>query len=165
MDQIGAAAGISGPGVYRHFLTKQSLLVAIFDQVITSLQKIADQIVAESATPEEALRRLVVHHVDFAVDDRAVMSVYLREERSLAEMERRRIHRAQRAYIAHWREQVQLLHPGLPASMTLSVVQAAIAMVGSVAFYEPKVPTAELRKMLRINAIRLLIDPAPSGLA
>ena len=33
IDDIGAAAGISGPGVYRHFPGKQALLAALCDRV------------------------------------------------------------------------------------------------------------------------------------
>src|SRR5919109_1419120 len=34
VDDLGEALGISGPALYRHFSSKQALLVAVFDQVI-----------------------------------------------------------------------------------------------------------------------------------
>jgi AcrR family transcriptional regulator len=34
MADIGAAAGITGSGIYRHFASKSALLVALFDQAI-----------------------------------------------------------------------------------------------------------------------------------
>ena len=34
VDDLGEALGISGPALYRHFPSKQALLVAVFDQVI-----------------------------------------------------------------------------------------------------------------------------------
>ena len=37
IDDIGAAAGISGPGVYRHFASKQALLEALCDRALSSM--------------------------------------------------------------------------------------------------------------------------------
>ena len=37
IDDIGAAAGISGPGVYRHFPSKQALLAALCDRALTRM--------------------------------------------------------------------------------------------------------------------------------
>ena len=37
MADIGAAAGITGSGIYRHFDRKSAVLVALFDQVIDDL--------------------------------------------------------------------------------------------------------------------------------
>ena len=34
IDDIGAAAGISGPGVYRHFAGKQALLAALCERAL-----------------------------------------------------------------------------------------------------------------------------------
>ena len=37
IDDIGAAAGITGPGVYRHFAGKQALLEVLCDRAMTRL--------------------------------------------------------------------------------------------------------------------------------
>ena len=67
IDDIGAAAGISGPGVYRHFPSKQAILEALCDRATTSMLEGARGIPAAHAEPAEALEALVDLHVDFAV--------------------------------------------------------------------------------------------------
>ncbi len=37
MDQIGAAAGITGPAIYRHFDSKAAILAAVFDGIIDAV--------------------------------------------------------------------------------------------------------------------------------
>ena len=37
MDDIGAAAGVTGPAIYRHFGAKASVLTAVFDRVIDAV--------------------------------------------------------------------------------------------------------------------------------
>lgn len=165
IDDIGAAAGITGPGVYRHFPTKQALLVAIFDEIVASLLKAAGELVEMAASPEEALRALVRHHVDFALDDRALISVYMQEERNLPDPERQRLRRAQSDYLGHWTAQLRDARGELSASLASSLVHAAIGLIGSVAFYEPRAPRAELKTMLADSATRVLLDPLePSGI-
>ena len=39
MADIGAAAGITGPAIYRHFDGKSAVLVAMFDHVIDDLSR------------------------------------------------------------------------------------------------------------------------------
>lgn len=160
IDEIGAAAGITGPGVYRHFPNKHGVLVAIFDEVITSLLKAAGELVGAAAGPEDALRALVYHHVDFALDDRALISVYVQEERNLPESERRRLKRAQRDYLALWTAQLTETNATISAALALSVVHAAIGLISSVAFYDPTAARFELREILAGNAIRMLLVPA-----
>jgi AcrR family transcriptional regulator len=49
MADIGAAAGITGSGLYRHFASKSALLVALFDRAIDGLLRDEMRIVTRSA--------------------------------------------------------------------------------------------------------------------
>src|ERR1700757_2914572 len=44
--EIGAAAGITGSGIYRHFESKSAVLVALFDRVIDDLLREEQEILA-----------------------------------------------------------------------------------------------------------------------
>lgn len=159
IDEIGAAAGITGPGVYRHYTNKHALLVAIFDRVADDLVAAADRIVAATATPEEALRALVDFHTDFALHDRSLIAVYMQEERSLPAMDRRRIRHRQRSYLEQWVTQLTAVQPELAPNEALALVHGAIGVIASVASYEPKVARERLHELLTSKATRLLLDP------
>ena len=59
IDEIGTSAGISGPGVYRHFPSKSSLLVALFENLSERMLVACDEIQKLDCPPAEA--QTVVH--------------------------------------------------------------------------------------------------------
>ena len=70
IDEIGAAAGISGPGVYRHFPNKHALLVAMSERVVDRLLAHNDRVRSEESDATAALERLVRTQVSFALGSR-----------------------------------------------------------------------------------------------
>src|ERR1700761_879243 len=75
LEDLGAAVGISGPAVYRHFASKQAVLAALLIDVSRELVAGADVVVASSASADEKLRELIAFHVDFAVSNADVIVV------------------------------------------------------------------------------------------
>src|ERR1044072_2789426 len=63
MADIGAEAGIVGSGIYRHFGSKEAILVALLDRVMARLQDGAARIIAESPDARAALSALVRDHI------------------------------------------------------------------------------------------------------
>lgn len=99
VDRIGERAGVPGPNIYRHFGGKEELLATLVDRAMDRLLSLT------AVTADEArgqLEQLVRGHVRFALADRALLSVYAQEGRSLGEADRRRTRRRQRAYVARW---------------------------------------------------------------
>lgn len=160
IDDIGAAAGITGPGVYRHFANKHALLVAIFDGVAEDLVRRAQRIEEESDDAADALRALVGYHVDFALSDRALIAVYMQEERSLPDIDRRRIRKRQRFYLEHWIHALRAVRPDLDDAEALTTVHAAIHVVTSVASYQPTLDRERLRGILIDLAEGVLLRPS-----
>lgn len=148
IDEIGSAAGISGPGVYRHFENKHALLVAIFDRVADDLVRQAQRIVDDSPDAAAALASLVDFHVDFALGDRALIAVYMQEERSLPPTDRRRIRKRQRLYVEHWVDALRGSRPGIDDGEALTTVHAAFHVIASIASYEPTLDRDRLRALL-----------------
>jgi AcrR family transcriptional regulator len=75
VDEIGAAVGISGPGLYRHFPGKDAmlaeLLVGISGQLLTGAKRRLAE--AEGVTsPGVLLDSLIEGHIDFALRLRGV---------------------------------------------------------------------------------------------
>lgn len=159
IDEIGAAAGITGPGVYRHFPSKEGLLVAIFERVLDQLEASATPIVADARDAEDALEGLVANYVRFALTDRAIITVYLQEERNLPSIDRHRVRRRQRAYIDLWVDQFRKMHPKVDEVTAHALVHAVFGYITSVATYEPRLGELDLQRLLCLGAMQLLTHP------
>lgn len=157
MDEIGEAVGVTGPAIYSHFPSKTSLLVAIMERTADELIDF-DRIVSEAADPADALRRLVAHQVDFALSNRSLISIWIRETRSLPAADQQRLRQRQRYYVGRWVDKVLEIHPEMDPAEALSVVQGVFNLIGSVAFYEPKLGREALRSLLERKAITLLLQ-------
>ena len=157
IDDIGAAAGISGPGVYRHFASKQALLEALCDRALTSMLEGAQGIPSEHDDPARALEALVDLHVDFAVARRALLGVWLREQRSLPVDVRRSLRRRLRAYEQPWREVLAQLRDDLPAEEVAVAVSATLSMLNTAATVDADVPPDRLARLLRRMALSALL--------
>lgn len=135
MSEIGAAAGITGPAIYRHFPSKSAVLVALFDRAIDRLLDEAQEIARLEVDPEQSLRELIVSQVRFVVVDRSVAQVYYSENQSLPEDDRRRLRRKQRLYLEEWVHVLTELRPDSDEAETRVVVHAAIGAIQSSLFH------------------------------
>lgn len=158
IDDIGAAAGISGPGVYRHFPNKLALLVAMSHRVIDRLLAHNSRVLAEESDPTIALRRLVQTHVSFVLSSRELISVYVQEERNLPAPDQTAIRTKQTAYVAGWVDWVARLAPGADESDLRDVVQTVIGMINSVS--QPQDRLAAGRATLEAMAMAALMAGA-----
>ena len=148
IDEIGTAAGISGPGVYRHFASKSSLLVALFDTITERMLIAAEEIQKADCPPVEALDRLVAAHAATAVEDRALLAVWLQDWRSLPRGDQQRIRRRQAEYAAIWLTALSRLRPELGPAEAETVVHAALGAINSIAFHDAGLPAPELEALL-----------------
>ena len=153
---IGAAAGVTGAAIYRHFGTKTDVLVALFDRVVDELLDGARQAAAAGHTPGDTLATLVAAHVEFALRDRSVLAVYGQEAHNLRPEDRRRLRRKQRRYVEIWRAQLVGLDPALPEARALARVEAVFGLLNSVPNLSPSVPDDELRRELCRMALAAL---------
>ena len=85
LEDLGAAAGVSGPAVYRHFPGKQAVLGALLLSVSQDLLDGGRRVVADAADPLAALSRLVQFHVDFALSNPDVIRVQDRDFSNLTD--------------------------------------------------------------------------------
>jgi AcrR family transcriptional regulator len=157
IDDIGAAAGISGPGVYRHFPSKQALLEALCDRAVGSMLEGAQGIPAAHEDASSALEALVDLHVDFAVARRALLGVWVREQRALSDEVRRSLRRRLRAYEQPWREVLARLREDLPAEEIAVAVSATLSMLNTAAIVDADVSPDRLRRLLRRMALAALL--------
>jgi AcrR family transcriptional regulator len=144
---IGAAAGVTGSAIYRHFRNKQQLLVALFDRVADELDDRA-RVALEVTDQSAALHALVCSHVEFAV--------YHQEEINLPDADRRRLRRKQRAYVQVWADVVVGLRPDMSDAEAVAVVNAVLGLLNAVASFESRVPDERLGEIVGDMALRAI---------
>lgn len=158
VDDIGALVGISGPAIYRYFSGKDEILAALFDAAMDRLLLLCGRLPEE---PFEALHCLIAAHIEFAVQDSALLSVYTREERSLAEPARRHLHRRQREHLGRWADVLARCFPDRSSDEHEMAAHAAIGMIHSIAQWQ----RSARRRADPAGLLRLLVTHGLAGLA
>lgn len=131
LEDIGAACGISGPGIYRHFRGKAAVLTQILESASHGLLDGGRAAVAGRRPGEHALEALVEFHTDFALHRRDVIRVQDRDLGSVPDEERQDLIRVQRAYIDLWAEHIGVLHPDEDEAAAVFRAQAVFGLLNS----------------------------------
>ncbi|MEU5551609.1 MULTISPECIES: TetR/AcrR family transcriptional regulator [unclassified Micromonospora] len=160
MDDIGAAAGVTGPALYHHFAGKEAMLVAALVPVSEGLLEGGRQrSAAHPGDPRAVLESLIDFHVDFALANPAVIALHLHELDRLPEEPRRRIRRLQRLYVEEWVTVLTALHPGLPAGEARVLAHAAFGLMNSTPFLGGEVDRRRRAELLRAATLAALLAP------
>ncbi|MFF1306494.1 TetR/AcrR family transcriptional regulator [Streptomyces sp. NPDC058307] len=133
VDEIGAAVGISGPGLYRHFPGKDAMLAELLVGISGQLLTGGKRRVAESGQgdPEALLDSLIEGHIDFALDDRPLITLHDRELDRLRESDRKLVRQLQRQYVELWVEILREVYPGLAEPAARSAVHSVFGLLNS----------------------------------
>src|SRR3954468_584900 len=98
---VGAAGGVTGAGIYRHFAGKDAMLAEMLLRISERLLAGGSERVADAgADPAAQLRALIAFHVDFALDNPALITVQDRDLTTLPDAEAAQVRRLQRRYVA-----------------------------------------------------------------
>ena len=150
MDDIGAAAGVTGPALYHHFAGKEAMLVAALIPVSEGLLTGGMTRVAEHPDdPRGLLDSLVDFHVEFALDNPAVIALHLHELDRLPEEPRRTIRRLQRLYVEVWVQTLLALRPDLTDEEARVLAHAAFGLMNSTPFLGGEVDRDRRAALLR----------------
>ncbi|MYY13038.1 TetR family transcriptional regulator [Streptomyces sp. SID4919] len=134
VDEIGAAVGISGPGLYRHFAGKDAmlaeLLVGISGQLLTGGRRRVEESAAAD-DPAALLDSLIEGHIDFALDDRPLITLHDRELDRLRESDRKLVRQLQRQYVELWVDAVRAQYAALTETEARATVHAVFGLLNS----------------------------------
>lgn len=162
LTDIGAAAGIVGSGIYRHFSSKSAILVEMFDRVVDRLIVDAESALRASDDPRATLTSLVEGQVRFTLTERRLCQVYLQESRNLPEQDLRRLRWKQRHYVDLWQDVLIAVQPDLGPMQAKIQVHAAISAIHSCLRYHIEIESSELAVLLVATAERALGADATS---
>jgi AcrR family transcriptional regulator len=150
MDDIGAAAGVTGPALYHHFAGKEAMLVAALIPVSDGLLHGGKARVARH--PEDAsaaLADLIDFHVEFALANPAVIALHLHELDRLPEEPRRQIRKLQRLYVEEWVGVLGTLRPELEPAEARVLAHSAFGLMNSTPFLGGEVDRQRRSVLLR----------------
>lgn len=162
LEDLGAAVGVSGPALYRHFANKQALLGAILVGVSERLLAGGRRVVAGAEAPIRQLEALVAFHVDFALSDADVIRVQDRDLASLADEDRQSVRRLQREYVEVWVEILAAIHPGRAGDELRVRAHACFGLINStphsVRGLRDRPSDDQVRRILESMALAALTD-------
>lgn len=160
---LGAAVGISGPGLYKHFAGKDAVLAEMLVSISEELLSVGRQRVAEAPEPVTAVQALVDWHVEFALRHRPLIVVQDRDWESLPGADRERVRSLQREYVELWADRIRAVHEDLEPDRARAMSHAAFGLINSTP-HSGLLPDGDMSLLLRQMALHSLGIP-DSGLA
>jgi AcrR family transcriptional regulator len=152
MDDIGAAAGVTGPAIYRHFGAKASVLTAVFGRVIDAVTTDPDVLGElpgeDEEEPASRLKYLVSTYAATVAGRRGLMAVFIREVHHLPAADRELLEQRQRALVGRWRSLLSRVHPDWDAERVRTAVHGAFGMLNAVGTFQSPLPDRELAGQL-----------------
>lgn len=156
LDDLGAAVGISGPAVYRHFPNKEALLVELLVGVSQRLLDGGKTVVARTRSAREALSGLVDFHLDFALGEPELIRIQDRDLENVPTGPRRELRRTQRQYVEIWVAVLRELHPELPEETARVQAHAGFGLMNSTPHSATNATATRARPVLRQMALSAL---------
>lgn len=159
--------GISGPGIYRHFPSKDAMLVEMLVGISERLLDEGSRRVAAATGTGDALDALVRWHVDFALDNPELIVVQDRDLDSLPTEARRRVRQLQRRYVELWVDVIDAYRPGGDRAEVRAAAHAVFGLLNSTphsaSTLERELMAALLRRMALAGVEGLAAGRAPVG--
>ncbi|PYC87951.1 TetR family transcriptional regulator [Streptomyces tateyamensis] len=128
-DRLGAAVGIAGPSLYKHFPTKADLLAAALVRCRERLWHEVAEVLAVPGEPAAALRQGLDAYLEFARRHHHYLGAMVSETERLAEPDRKAALDFRRDFLRIWVELLQRLHPEYDKPEARVRVHAMFAVV------------------------------------
>jgi len=154
VDDIGTAAGITGPGIYRHFDSKDAILAEMLVRISERLLAGGLARVEEAAQdPTAALAGLIAWQTDFALSNPALIVVQDRDLANVADRDRRQVRQLQRRYVEVWVDVLTRLHPGAGQVQIRARAHALFGLINSTPHSAGELGAEEMSRILTNMAL------------
>ncbi|HUY46387.1 MAG TPA: TetR/AcrR family transcriptional regulator [Streptosporangiaceae bacterium] len=131
IGDLGRAVGLTGPALYRHFRGKEALLAEMLLDISERLLTEGRRRVAGAGCPSDALNALLDWHIEFALNEPALITVHERELDNVPQPQRREVRRLQRAYTEEWVQTLRHRYPDTPADRARAAAHAVFGLLNS----------------------------------
>lgn len=171
VNDIAAAAGITGPALYRHFASKQALLSHVLRTGVDGMCEVTSRELNRPDVPADVrLAALNAKIAELAIEHRAVSALWRWEGRHLPQADAAEIRRRGGKLIENWSAELRRAHREFTASDAELRCWAALSVFGSVADHRVSMPKRRFGPFLATLADSVLtappistMDAAPAG--
>lgn len=159
VDDIGKAVDVSGPAIYRHFSSKEDLLLEAIKLAADEVHAINGKARAESTDARELLQGYIRAYVDVALERSALIAVWNSEARHLSTERRSPMSRRLRSWSTEWVEALQDARPDLDEPTARLLVNGTIGMITSIASGAAAADVDDLADSMTAMALATLDAP------
>lgn len=129
VDELGKRAGLSGPALYRSFSGKDEILATLLNEAMDELMSATIPVHDDAA---QDLERAILHHVNFALREGPLVSIYQREVRSLVDPWKKSFYHRRRRYNERWTTLIRRRYPNIDLTMASVATQSLLGLVFSI---------------------------------
>ena len=147
LGDIGAAAGVSGPAIYRYFDSKGELLSVLIEEAAIIWRATVDDVLNEDLPPMDTLELLIDTAIVLQLRNGNLRDVFVKEYRSLDDDARRRVARIERVRMAEWVHLLCEVRPGLGEDEARAAVIMLDGMLRSITTLDRSDPELLARVM------------------
>lgn len=168
LDDIGAAAGVSGPAIYQYFTSKNDLLASLIEEAAVLWRSTVNEVLNEDAPPLVMLEHLIEAAAELQLRNGDLRTVINQEARSLPPEDRRRVARIDRVTVAEWVHLLCEVHPGLTDEDARVAVIMVDGLIRSVSAQHTSVDHDRLIALMKQMAMAALMsvgNAAPKAVA
>ncbi len=163
MDDIGAATGITGPGIYRHFRNKEEILETLVRVRGEEVLARVEELIAEDRPSRDTLDLLARGFAEEIAVNPSVVVVSVYERRTLSDATRSWLDRMERRNIDAWVSVLCRARPELSVAEARVVVHAALMMGVAVGNYNSGLDDAALVRLAHPMVLTALLGGPVSG--
>lgn len=162
IDEIGEAAGITGPAVYRHFDNKNDVLGEVVGRALARVVEGVAEVVDDQDDAWKVLEGLIDNMIRSVTADRAAWAVVVREQRHLDPAASRTLGRAHRLHVEEWVHALAQVRPDLADGEIRVMVHGVLGAVAPFASrYDTGMDEDRLVELLHDTAMRILRNTEP----
>jgi AcrR family transcriptional regulator len=168
VNDIAAAAGVSGPAIYRHFTSKQAILAHVvcggLDETADIIERrLGDSAAADGTPSEQRLKAVYAELAAFVVRRPEFGVLWRREGRYLSAEELVSVTRSVARGTVPLVRELDRSRPGLTAEDAELLSWAALSVLGSISDHRVRLPQAALERLLTAIALDVLAVDVPAA--
>lgn len=129
LNDIGAAAGVTGPNLYSYFENKADIFETALGRGVSALWLLLHAVLRDNDNPADALGDLVRGYTQLALERIILASTLLTEQGNMDANRRAR----QREYVSEWVALLRTARPALDETSARVLVHTALAVIHNMA--------------------------------